>query len=785
MILVLALGIGAPLAIWGAVDRLWLHPLPFPEADRLVLLWETSADAPEWQVSTPSIAERWRQEIPELAGLAYSRLWRPVWNDSELRGLPGARVSADFFSVLGVRPRLGRDFTPADDRPGAPPVVIVSHRLWQSELGGDPEVLGRRLELEGNGASLSAEVIGVLPPDVTVEPPAVFAPADIWMPLAIDPRDANPGDRLYRAIGRLAPGASVETVRARLAALASRVAADLPEFYTDWSASAGLMTEALLAPRRPALAALLVGVAFVFVVAVSNVALLLLAQAVTRQREAAVRSTLGARPFDLGRQRFAESLLLVLLSALAGLALAFWTFRPGLELGLGEWLRDRNWTFDAGAALGAALLTCGAAALFALLPFARLAGRDLNALLRCDERSGADGRHGRRWRRLLVVVPVALSFALLVVTALLVQSFERLLAVHPGFESSDVLTLEIRIPPSVHPEDEQVAGLWRRLVENVEALPRVRSAALINHLPMRGQSMGTQALPAERRPAKKPLHVELRGVSSGYFRSLGIPVLAGREYTAADFDVDAAPVVILTASAAERLWPGEEAVGRELLVDWDDRRLREVVGVVADVRHDGLAESVKPAVYLPFPVLGHRTLTLVVRSSAADPAALAPDVRARIQELDRGYVIDAIRPLAAVVEATVAARRGYTWVLLGFAAATLLLAAGGTYSVVAYSVAQRRRDFGVRLALGARPGNLSRSVVAEGLGYALAGVVVGVALALAASRLLSGLLYGVSAFDPWTLLGSSVVVLAVASAACYLPARRAAATDPVEALRAL
>jgi predicted permease len=479
-----------------------------------------------------------------------------------------------------------------------------------------------------------------------------------------------------------------------------------------------------------------------------------------------------------------ESLLLAALSAAAGLALAYGIFRPGLMLGLDDWLRGRHWTLDAGTAAVTLVLALGAAALLAVLPVAGIVGRDLGALLRRDERAGPDGRHGRFWRGLFVVVPATLSFSLLVVTALLLQSFERLIEADPGFKSDDVLTVEVRIPPSIHPDDHQVPGLWRRLLDEVGTLPQVRSAALVNHLPMRGQSMSTEAAPAERRGAGEPVWLELRGVSPGYFRSLGIPLVAGRDHAAADLDVDGAGGLVLSVAAAERLWPGEEAVGRELVLEWGDREPREVVGVVADVRHDGLAESVKPAVYLPFPELRHRTMTLVVRASA-DPAALAPAVRSRIRELDRGLVIEAIRPLADVVAATVAARRGYTWILLGFAAVTLLLAAGGTYSVIAYSVARRRRDFGVRLALGARPASLSRSVVAEGLGYALAGVAVGVALALAASRLLSGLLYGVSAYDPVTFVGSTALVLAVTAAACYLPARRAAATDPVEALRAL
>ncbi|HEX9737050.1 MAG TPA: ADOP family duplicated permease, partial [Thermoanaerobaculia bacterium] len=760
MIIVLALGIGAPAAIWGAVDRLWLHPLPFPEAERLVLLWETQAELSGYQVAAAPIAEIWRREIPELVGLAVSRPWRPVWNDAELRGLPGARVSAGFFSVLGVEPGLGRDFAPADDRPGAPPVVIVSHRLWQEELGGGPDVLGRRLELEGNGASLTATVIGVLPPLLAVKPPVVFEPAEVWMPLAIEPRDAELDERIYRAVGRLAPDASVEAVGARLAALAPRLAVDHPETHAGWSAAAERVTEVLLAPRRPALAAMWMGVCFLFAVAVSNVALLLLAQAVARQREAAVRLTVGALPRDVARQRFVESLLLAALSAAAGLALAYGIFRPGLMLGLDDWLRGRHWTLDAGTAAVTLVLALGAAALLAVLPVAGIVGRDLGALLRRDERAGPDGRHGRFWRGLFVVVPATLSFSLLVVTALLLQSFERLIEADPGFKSDDVLTVEVRIPPSIHPDDHQVPGLWRRLLDEVGTLPQVRSAALVNHLPMRGQSMSTEAAPAERRGAGEPVWLELRGVSPGYFRSLGIPLVAGRDHAAADLDVDGAGGLVLSVAAAERLWPGEEAVGRELVLEWGDREPREVVGVVADVRHDGLAESVKPAVYLPFPELRHRTMTLVVRASA-DPAALAPAVRSRIRELDRGLVIEAIRPLADVVAATVAARRGYTWILLGFAAVTLLLAAGGTYSVIAYSVARRRRDFGVRLALGARPASLSRSVVAEGLGYALAGVAVGVALALAASRLLSGLLYGVSAYDPVTFVGSTALVLAV------------------------
>ena len=788
-VVTLALGIGVATTVGSLVSALLLRPLPFADPDQLVTLWETHPrQADDFRVASAGAVRTWSEQLDELSQIAYSRPWNPLLSTADrLVSLDGVKISADFLPLLGIEPLFGRAFSPADCQPGAEPVVLLGHGVWQGRFGGDPNAVGTSIHLEGSDKTTSATVIGVLPPRLRLDEPLLSRTPDIWSPLTLEQGDPSFGQRYFRVIGRLSTSADLQAARSHLEAISRALQRLHPESNADWGASIESVSRQLTAPIRPALLLLSAAVGFALLVACCNVAVLLLSQASTRQQEIAVRLALGARPRQIGRQVFGECVLLAAFSGLLGLLLARGglllakTYAPETLLRCREvWLDYRAFSL----ALFASLLVL---VFFAMAPAVRQAGVDGYRALRESGRGNsaqAGGRPGKRIRQALVLTEIALSLVLLIAAALMFQSYQRLAGADLGFTADGVWTMRLQLPRSLYPTARQLDGHYSRLVEDISALPEVEVASLVNHLPMQGTSMTTNAS-AESAPDAQ-CRVEFRGIDAGYFRALGIPLVAGTDFAPQRLDRQTLGgghrQVILSQSAAQCLWPGEEAVGRQAVIDWGPGLPSEVLGVVGDVRHHGVRSAIQPTVYMPYSAVPHNSLTLVVRGASHD--RITEVVRARAHRLNPTFVIDQVQPLARIVGAGIAEPRSRAILTVIFASIALALAAGGTYSVVAYSVAQRRYDFSVRQALGARPRQLVSATVIEAVRQAAIGVAIGLFTSLLLTRALSGMLYGVSRHDPWILLGMTTMMTAVVLIATYIPVSRAMRIDPATDLRA-
>ncbi len=775
----LALGIGAATAIFSVVDTVLLRPLPYAEPEELVTLWETHRhQGAGGKVASFPATELWRSELDDLSGVAVSRSWRPVLaRGGDLLSLEGAKVSADFFAVLGVEPSIGRGFKAADARPGAPPVVIVSHRLWRRHFGGDERLVGSGILLEGAPDQVRATVAGVLPPRVRVDPPLVYETAEIFAPLSRQDASDHFGQRYFKAVGRLASDARIETASSRLEALAARLAEARPRTNDGWSAALERLDEQLTEPLRPALTTLGIGVTLVFLVACCNVGILLTSQASVRRRELAVRLALGAGGWRVGRQVLTECLLL----ALGGAALGLWLAHYCLPLVSGyvtTLTPFREVAIDGRAFLftfGLALLTVLLLGAVPAIRTARLDPRSTLAGLAKPNTAG-DGP-----RRFLIAIELALSSMLLVTASMLIDNFRQLAAADPGFAPQGVMTMRLRSVGSDAAEGPSTARrepLYRRLREEAAQLPGVQAAGLISQPPLSSASMSCDAAPLRRSEDRS--RVELRGVTSQTFEALGIPVIERGDL--GRLDDRSLNGVVVSESAARLLWPGTEALGRRLTLDWGHGQSREVLGVAGDLRHPMAPAEVRPTVYLPFNQVPHRAITLVLLAHGhADPFAA---VRARARALGSPLVVDRPKELPQAVDATIAEPRARTLLVGAFALSALLLAAVGTYSVVALAVEQSGYASSVRLALGAHPRRLVRETMAEILKPASWGIASGLAGSLLLARGLSGLLYGVEMRDPRSLLGAAAITALVVVIASYLPAHRLSTTDPAMALRA-
>lgn len=778
-VLTLALGIAACTGVFSVVSSVLIAPLPYPEPDELVTLWETHPrQGSAFRVSSLSTALAWRDQLAELEGLAISQPWRPVLSSGgELYSLQGAKVSAEFFQLLGITPMLGRGFSADDDRPGAEPVVLLGHGLWRQRFGGDAGLVGRTVQLEGRRQGQIATVIGILPPDLRIADPLVFEQAEIWAPLALHPSQVHQGQRYFRAFGRLAEASDLAAARARLGSISVELESRYPATHQEWQGAMETLSEEIAAPLRPALLALLAGVGLVFLAACCNTGILLLSQATDRRQEIAVRLAVGASPRRIGWQIFNESCWLAGLSLVIGVALASRGLTLARPYTFSHLSSFHDVSLDARVLLFASGLALLTVLLFGLIPALRTVRGDYFAHLRLlPLKGGSAATSLRKW---LMASEVALSLVLLTVATLMLESFERLTTADPGFDARGVVTMRVRLPGSLHPDAAERDALYRRLLADVVALSRVESAGLVDHLPMAGSNMATQAAAGEAR--ERSIQVELRGVTGGYFEALGIPVEGAPEVPEWD-SKSTARVAFLSRAAAERLWPGGDAAGRQLFLDWGSGEAIEVAGVVGDIRHHGMWSEARPTVYLPFHQLPHRALNLVVRSEPKP--SMTADVQARARALDPAFVLENVQPLARIVDATIAEPRGRAMMSASFALITLILAAGGTYSVVAYSVAQRRYDFSIRQALGAHPRKLLQGTLADGARQISAGIAIGLAASLILSRALSGLLYGISAHHPGTLLGSTLLMSAVVFLATYVPASRVMKTNPAVDLRA-
>lgn len=782
-VLTLALGIGANTAVFSVVNGTLLRPLPYSDPDRIVVLKEIGEDGGEMAVTGPNFLD-WRDTNRTFEGMAVH--WNPEFtprmtilgaNTAVRTRITG--VSGDFFGVMGVSPVQGRGFVAEEMRKGGPPVMLVSQSFWRSHLGEDPNVLGRVLDWGGE----PYEIVGVLPAGFDYP-----ADTDLWVPAERDGIYSGRKAHNYSAVGRVREGVSVEAARRDL----NRITAALKQQHGGEMDAVGVgverLQDVLVGDLRRPLLLLLGASALVLLVACTNLASTFLARGAGREREIAVRSALGASRLRLIRQLLTESLVLSLLGAAVGLGVAVLVLRGLVAVGPEALVATGGIGLDV-RVLGFALLTAlVTAVLFGLIPALRTSEGGLGEALRSGTRGNAEGSRGRVWG-VLVGVEVALAILLLVGSGLLLRSFREVLGVDAGFDPEQVLTIDISLPESRYSEDPQMAGFYQQLLGDLERIPGVQAAGLIQHLPLGGMAHNG-SFDVEGRGDTYEIGVSpgYRVASAGYFEAMGISLLQGRLFDQGDH-AGTGDVAVINQALADKVWPGESPIGkrvRNLANDswiYPDRWIT-IVGVVDNVRHGGLLEETAPEIYVHYLQRPDRAQSSVITlRTSVPPSSVVGAARTRIRQLDPDVPAEFATMSARVVESV--ADRRFTMLVLGaFATVALLLAAVGIYGVVSYTVARRTREIGIRLALGAEPRSVRGLVQRSAMRMTLGGVAVGIAGAFLLSRVLQGLLYGVSPTDPATFAGVVVVLTGVAWLASYIPARRTTRVDPMITMRA-
>jgi putative ABC transport system permease protein len=774
--LTLALGIGANTAIFSVINGVLLRPLPYKDPDRLVMLWESNSQRRNVHVSHLNFID-WREQNRSFESIsACTGRWggpSTVTGGSEPDRAYTVGVYPDFFNVLGVAPLVGRTFSPEESNAGTTPVIVISYRFWQRRLGGDPDLADKRLKV----GDRDFNVIGVMPADFSFP-----AETDLWLSQGqFGDETSERGSHNYQVIARLKPNVSLDQARADMSDIAARLEQQYPLSNQGMGAAVISLVDQVVGSVRPALLVLLAGVGFVLLIACANVANLLLARAMARQKEIAVRTALGATRLRIVRQLLTESALLSAVGGALGLLLGYWLVNTLVALSPGTIPRINEVSLDGltlAFTVGVSLLT---SLLFGLLPALRVSKPDLQEALKQGGRTSTSGSSSSL-RGLLVISEVALTLVLLIGAGLLIKSFWRLLEVDPGFNPENALTMQVSLPSSEYKQEHQTVDFYRRLFQRIESLPGVESAGMINNLPMGGVNING--------PFQIEGEADMRGyggfrvVSPGYFRAMGIPILRGRAFTEEDNE-SATAVAIISQRIANATWPDEDPIGKRIRSGMDNRPdvWMTIVGVSGDVRHSGLDVNTTAELYVLYMQRPWRArdMTVIVRTTN-DTANIVSALRSEVGAMDRSLPLSFER-MEQVFSRSVANRR-YNMILLGaFAVAALLLSVLGIYGVMSYTVTQNTREIGVRMALGAQARDVLKLVVGHGLALALTGVAVGVVIALGLTRLMSSLLYGVTATDATTFVIVPAVLVMVALLACYLPARRATKVDPMVALR--
>ncbi|HJT28270.1 MAG TPA: ABC transporter permease [Pyrinomonadaceae bacterium] len=780
-VIALALGIGANTAIFSVVNTILLRPLPYKDPERLVMVWE-DATKHGYPRDTPAAANfvDWRDQNQVFEGMAaiYDTSFNLTGSGDPER-LEGRSVSANMFSLLGVEPQIGRVFTAAEDQPGAQRVVLLSYALWQRRFGGDQKIVGQSLTLNGE----SYVVVGVM----TARFQFPSSDDQVWVPIAFTQEDAGNRNRHYlQVLARLKPGVSLTQAQSEMSTIAARLQQQYPESNTDLGAAVQPLHEHLVGDIKPALLVLLGAVGLVLLIACANVANLLLARAAVRQKEIAVRVALGARRWRLIRQFLTESVLLSTLGGLVGLAIAF----GGLVL-LKTFIPEnisqtREISIDLKVLGFTFLVSVATGLIFGLAPAVQAARFNQIDTLKEGGRDAATGGAGKRLRGLLVMAEVAISLVLLIGAGLLINSFLRLRNVDPGFRADNLLTMRVVLPDLKYETMDRRSVFYTDLINRVQSLAGVRSAAVTTNLPLYRQgnsiSIGIEGRPAP--PPGQELIVVTRIVSPGYFDTMSIPLLQGRQLS--EQDAKTTPrVVVISETMGRRYWPGEDAVGKRISLgrirkpeDWF-----QVVGVVKDVRQFELTAEPRPQMYLTYRQAGFFDARDLVVKTDVDPASMAATVRNAVWEIDKDQPVSNIQTMEEILAGSIARQRFSMLLLAIFAAVALVLAGVGIYGVMSYSVAQRTHEIGIRMALGAQTGAVLKLAVGYGMKLVLAGLVIGLIAAFALTRVMSTLLFGVTATDPATFTLISLLLIAVAVIASYIPARRATRVNPIIALR--
>jgi len=777
-VITLALGIGANSAIFNTVNAVLLRPLSFPDSESIVLFEgiKPTQGITDGNMSVPDVVD-WQsqnQSFEQIAGFVSGGAL--LTSNEETERVLAAGVTGDFFALMRTNAALGRNLQAEDARKGHDDVAVLSYGLWQRRFGGDPKVIGSKIMVSGD----STTIVGVMPNGFEFP-----QQSELWFPFPLEASAERRDNRYLNVIARLKPGVTVEQAQADMNTINQRLAQSYSETNTGWSTRVSNLRERLVSGMRTSLLVLLGAVAIVLLIACANVANLLLARATARQKEIAVRTALGASRLRIVRQLLTESLLLSIIGGAFGFGLSVWLTRLLIAVSPANSPRFDEIGIDSSVflfTLGITLLT-GLA--FGVVPALQTSRLDLNENLKESGRRGAGGERHNRLGSLLIVSEIALSFMLLVGAGLLVKSFMRLRDVSPGFNPNNVLTMRMGLMPGKYPQGEPRAQVFRQAVEKIKAVPGVESVGGVLFMPLGGDTLNVgRSYIREGRPftPEESASAAYLVITPDYFRALQIPLTGGRAFT--DQDNDNSPkVVIVNQSMARHLWPGESPVGKRMTIWRDEKFPREIVGVVGDTKAS-LDTDAGPQMYVPYAQDSDwGSLTLAIRTTTRDPASLAPAVRNEIRALDKSLPVYNVKTMDDVLAASVADRRTSMLLFTTFAVVAMLLSMIGIYGVTAYYVTQRTHEIGIRMALGAQLRDVMKLVLKRGLTMALIGVAVGVAGALALTRLISTLLFGVKPVDALTFAMVSVCVIAVAVIACYIPARRATKVDPLIALR--
>jgi predicted permease len=788
VVLTLALAIGANSAIFSVIDGVLLRPLPYPEANRIVRVFFHSATYPTFPLNPFDFRDfRARnRSFESLAGYAHADL--QLSGTGQPERFTGFAVTAGFFHTLGLHPARGREFTANDEIPGNDQQVILSDRLWRHRFAAEPNIVGRKITLDARPFT----VAGVMPPG-TEHPGNQYngiahgETVDLWWPFAFRGDPTQRGSHFLEAIGRLKRGVTAAQAQAEVNALIAQLAREHPGALDGWQALAIPLYQEIVGPSERLLLVLLGAVGLVLLIACANAASLLLARATARQREIAVRTALGASRPRLVRQMLTESLLVAFLGGALGTAIAVVGVRGLVALLPAGFPRADTIHVNAAVFAFTLLVALITGVLFGLAPALQAARTDVQGTLRSGGRGAGVNRGHLRLRSALVVGEVGLACLLLIGAGLMLRSFVNLLRADPGFRPEHLLTARVSLPYATY-KAMDAPRFWTRLCASLNSGAGIRAAGVGTDLPWTGydDNIGGLNIEGTKPPSGQDFHARYHVASPGYFYAAGIPLIRGRFFTPAD-DMKAPLALIVNQSMARRYWPNEDALGRRVAID-DHPKEQEwmtIVGIVGDVKDKPDSPTPEMALWWPIeqsPVGVNNNMAVVMRGSS-DPALLGNALRQAVRQLDPTLAVANVRPMDDIADANVSTPRFALFLVALFAGLALTLAAIGIYGVISYAVSQRTHEFGLRMALGAQAGDVRRLVLRQGVKLALPGVALGIVGALALGRVLSSLLYEVSAADPLTFTAVPVAAIAVAALACYLPARRATVVDPANALR--
>ena len=779
-ILALALGIGPNTAIFTMVNAVLLKPLPVPEPNRVVMIWGTllKSGFDQMPVSAADYLD-WKQQARSFdhmsAAFAIPEYGLNISGIGDPERAPAALASQEFLPALGIKPIVGRNFLPEEDRPGGPPAVLISNALWQRRFHSDPAAVGRTLTVDG----IPRTVVGVVPHEL-----GEMVRADLWLPTAINPTNPERRNHNYGIVARLKPGVTVAQARSEMTVIAQRLELAYPATNTGWGITLFPMAEMFTGRIRPVLLILLGAVGLLLLIACANLANLLLARAATREKEIAIRGALGAGRGRIVRQLVTESLVLAMAGGALGLILASYGVQAMRAVVPDMFPMLQHMSVDLPVLAFTLGISIATGLLFGLVPAWRSSHTDLNTTLKESASRSEGGGSSHRIRSFLLASEVALAVLLSVSAGLLLRSFVRVMAVDPGVRTANVLTMNLSLPDSRYDTPLKRATFYKSLTERLETLPGIRSAGAVMFLPLRVSILsfrigvnsfviqGRPPVPQDQRP-----QADYRIATPGYFGTMGIALRQGRLLDAHD-DLNAKRVALVNEAMVRKHFAHENPLGQHLVMG----EPTEIVGVVADAKMYGLDAPVEPAVYVPHMQHPAESMGVAVRT-AGDPTAMGSAVRREILKLDAEQPISSVRTMEDVLSDSLMLRRATMLMLIVFALLALTLATVGIYGLTAYSVSRRTHEIGLRVALGASRPQILRLVVGRGLVTSIIGAAIGVGAAFLLTRGLSGMLYGVTATDPLVFAGVPLLLIAVSVVASYVPARKATTIDPLVALR--